>query len=60
MLITDIGSALFELRSTEAFLLTNLNPDFAVENLISRSIYSQTNLRLYTEQSASDGGLFHS
>ena len=41
-----------------AFLLINLNPDFAIENEISRSIYGQTNLRLQSEQSTSGGGSF--
>ena len=38
-----------------AFLLTNLKPDFAIENQISSSIYEQTNLRL---QSTSERGSF--
>ena len=42
-----------------AFLLINLNPDFAIENEISRSIYGQTNLRLQSKQSTSGGGSFN-
>jgi len=41
-----------------AFLLTMLNPDFAIGNKISRSIYGQTNLRLQSKQSTSEGGSF--
>ena len=47
------------LTSTEvAFLLTNLKPDFAIENWISRSIYGETNLRLQSKQSTSERGSF--
>ena len=34
-----------------AFLLTNLKPDFVIENKISCSIYGQSNLRLQSKQS---------
>ena len=36
-----------------AFLLTNLNPDFAICNLIFHSIKDQISLRLQSEQSTS-------
>ena len=38
--------------------LTKLNPDFAIVNKVSHSIYGQINLRLQSEQSTSVGGLF--
>ena len=39
------------------FLLINLNPDFAIENKISRSIYGQTAIQSKL-QSTSGGGSF--
>ena len=33
-----------------AFLSTNLKPDIAIENYISRSIYGESNLRLQSKQ----------
>ena len=41
-----------------AFLLANLNPDFAIENSIFCSIKDQTNLRLQSERSTSERGSF--
>ena len=41
-----------------AFLLTNLKPDFVIENKIPRSIYGETNLRLQSKQSTSERGSF--
>ena len=41
-----------------AFLLVNLNPDFAIENSIFCSIKDQTNLRLQSERSTSERGSF--
>ena len=39
-------------------VVAKLNPDFAIGNKISRSIYGQTNLRLQSEQSTSVGESF--
>ena len=41
-----------------AFLLANLNLDFAIENSIFCSIKDQTNLRLQSERSTSERGSF--
>ena len=41
-----------------AFLLANLNPDFAIENSIFGAIKDQTNLRLQSERSTSERGSF--
>ena len=41
-----------------AFLLANLNPDFAIKNSLFCSIKDQTNLRLQSERSTSERGSF--
>ena len=41
-----------------AFLLANLNQDFAIKNSIFCSIKDQTNLRLQSERSISERGSF--
>ena len=41
-----------------AFLLANLNQDFAIENSIFCSVKDQTNLRLQSERSTSERGSF--
>ena len=41
-----------------AFLLANLNPDFAIENSLFCSIKDQTNLRLQSERSTPERGSF--
>ena len=46
------NSAMLEMKKTlpQIPINTNLNPDFAIENSISCSIYGQANLRLQSER----------